>query len=182
MKGGYKSLENLALGSPLLTTQTSLLENQQSQYPESTPKASEEATVKVNPSWFETKIKEVWDPRNDAWLYQLAREKFENWKVIAKIASAKFGSIVTPFFVKQRVLPMMRQVPKKKKGEKFSEEEDELLVKFVQNLGREWVQISDEMGFNNPVKVKNRYYNIMRRKGKPKNDENSESQNSFEEE
>jgi len=78
--------------------------------------------VKVNPSWFVPKVKERWDDSYDSYLLRLAKEKFENWKIIARIATDKLGMIVTPFFAKQRVLPLMKKNPQRKTGAWFSKE------------------------------------------------------------
>jgi len=36
-------------------------------------------------------------------------------------------------------------------------------MELIDEYGKDWIKISDELGMNNPVKVKNRYYNLSRK-------------------
>ena len=74
---------------------------------------------------------------------------------------------------------MMKRDPKKKKGEKFTEEEDELLKELVEKYGKDWIRISDEMGLNNPVKVKNRHYNLVKKRATADSNEDLKKEQSL---
>ena len=55
---------------------------------------------------------------------------------------------------------------KEKNWVRLKSEDDEVILKLVEEYGTNWTRIASEMNFYNPLKIKNRYYNTIQKKGR----------------
>jgi len=114
---------------------------------------------------FKSKAEDFWNSRLDKCLLKWSRLLYNDWKKISKKFFKELDLRVTPFFLKNRFSSLEGEKSPSKEL-KLDHEIDLMIVKSVHELGLKWNLIAEELDFYDAVKLKNRFYNHIKRKGR----------------
>ena len=100
----------------------------------------------------------------DEELIRLVPHYKNDWKKICKRIQNYFKVRVTPNFLRNRYRNLTVNDPKCPRLV-FNTQMDLIIAQLVNKHGLNWNLIAKEMGILDPVKIKNRYYSQLKRKG-----------------
>jgi len=97
----------------------------------------------------------------------------QDWKKISKSFDKEYGLRATPAFLKNyfKSLSSPNKGCYQKKVASFSAQDDQNLVRLISQYGLKWTQIAQELGCDDPIRLKNRYYHHIKKRGLDKVDE-----------
>jgi hypothetical protein len=118
-------------------------------------KTPQQCTYRYN-KLVEEMTKRKWTRTEDIKLIELIEVHGNNWELIASMYEGRTAKDVEDRFVK-------KLDPNLKKS-RFTDEEDEKLIKLHEKYGNQWFEISKNFKNRTVLMIKNRFYSFLRRK------------------
>jgi len=102
------------------------------------------------------KARNPWTPKEDAQLIELMKKYGQSWAMISSVMEGRTGKQI-----RDRYLNKLR--PNIKCGD-WSPQEDELLVKLLNEVGNRWSLIANQLPGRTEGQVKNRFYSSIKKR------------------
>lgn len=106
-----------------------------------------------------------WDPKLDSLLLQWCQLYYEDWKKITNRFNREYKLHFSPKFLRDKAKTLERGT-KIMCNVALNDEWDLKILDSIKILGLNWNKIAQNLDFENPIKLKNRYYNSIKKKVK----------------
>ena len=105
-------------------------------------------------------VKGPWEKEEDSTLLSLYEKYGKNWAAISKEMPHRTGKQIRDRFI--------NCLDTRYKREKFSEEEDKMILKYHKKYGNKWSKIAKKMKARTGDMIKNRFYSSLKKKSNNK--------------